>query len=169
MTLILAKITFAVGYRSEVGIIIGLWLFFSAFNLLESLLPSLISRLAPVDAKGATIGVYSTAQFLGAFAGGAACGEALGLFGAEGVFLLALVVLAGWLLLIIVLPEPKLLVTHVLELNTRAKAVNELARKLTALPGVAEAVVLPDQGVAYLKVDPEIFSEQAVTRLGLEV
>ena len=46
----------------------------SYLNLLESMLPSLVSKCAPGDARGAAIGVNSTAQFLGAFAGAAAGG-----------------------------------------------------------------------------------------------
>lgn len=47
------------------GLIAALLLFFLAFNYLEGTLPSLISRRAPVQRKGAALGVYSTAQFLG--------------------------------------------------------------------------------------------------------
>ena len=49
----------------------ALALFFAAFNLLEATLPSLVSRYAPSDLKGSALGVYSSVQFLGAFAGAA--------------------------------------------------------------------------------------------------
>ena len=56
----------------------GLWalggvmfFFFMAFNLIEASQPSLISRLAPSNARGAALGVYNTLQSLGLFAGGA--------------------------------------------------------------------------------------------------
>lgn len=51
-----------------------LYVFFTGFNLLEATLPSMISKIAPPDLKGTAMGVYSTAQFLGAFAGGRAPG-----------------------------------------------------------------------------------------------
>ncbi len=52
--------------------VIGLWLllFFVAFNILEALQPSLISRLAPGSARGAALGIYNTTQSLGLFLGG---------------------------------------------------------------------------------------------------
>ncbi|ORE87307.1 major facilitator family transporter [Oceanococcus atlanticus] len=50
-----------------------LWMFFCAFNLLEASLPSLVSRRAPAASRGRAMGVFSSAQFLGAF-----CGAALG-------------------------------------------------------------------------------------------
>ena len=46
-----------------------LLIFFTPFNVLEAMLPSLVSRLAPPQLKGAAIGVYSSVQFLGTFAG----------------------------------------------------------------------------------------------------
>ena len=49
-------------------------MFFAAFNLLEAMLPSLVSKFAPPDVKGTAIGVYSSVQFLGTFAGAAAGG-----------------------------------------------------------------------------------------------
>lgn len=66
---------------------IGLWLllFFVAFNVLEALQPSLISRLAPPAAKGAALGVYNTLQSLGLFLGGALGGWLLKHFDATVV------------------------------------------------------------------------------------
>ena len=53
------------------GVMIGMVLFFMAFNLLEVVLPAIVSRIAPDEFRGAAMGVYSSAQFAGAFAGGA--------------------------------------------------------------------------------------------------
>ena len=72
-------------------------LYFAAFNVLEATLPSLIARIAPAESKGSAMGVYATAQFLGAFLGGAGGGAALGLGGPSAVFALSALVLAGWL------------------------------------------------------------------------
>jgi len=74
--------------------------FFSAFNLLEAALPSLVSRLAPGHLRGAAMGAYSTSQFLGAFVGGAIGGMALGRLGIDGVFLCAAALTLVWLPLV---------------------------------------------------------------------
>jgi predicted MFS family arabinose efflux permease len=76
--------------------------FFSAFNLLEAALPSLVSQLAPPSLRGAAMGAYSTSQFLGAFVGGAVGGIALGRLGTEGVFLCAAALTLVWLPLVLV-------------------------------------------------------------------
>lgn len=86
------------GQNSVWGIGIGLWLFFGAFNALEALLPSLVSRLAPTDGRGAAMGVFSASQFLGAFVGGAVGGALSGIFGPSAVFLLGIAVLTLWFL-----------------------------------------------------------------------
>ena len=138
----------------KIGLVAGLFLFFLSFNLLEAMLPSLISRLAPSESKGAAIGVYSTAQFLGAFAGGALAGLISG-YGAQGVFLLTGGALTVWWLLALSMREPRFLASK--QLNVGAQSVpqaEKLARKLAAVPGVAEAIVIAEEGVAYLKVDP---------------
>ena len=60
--------------------------FFVAFNVLEALIPSLVTRIAPARSRGAAIGVYNTTQTLGLFAGGLAGGWIAGVWGPGGVF-----------------------------------------------------------------------------------
>ncbi len=76
--------------------------FFSAFNLLEAALPSLVSQLAPAHLRGAAMGAYSTSQFLGAFVGGALGGVALGQMGPGGVFICAAAMTLVWLPLVLI-------------------------------------------------------------------
>lgn len=82
------------------GIIIGLILFFVGFNVLEASLPSLISKVAPKNNKGAVMGVYSTAQFLGPMLGGALAGVLFNYFSLVSVFLLGMIWAVFWLLII---------------------------------------------------------------------
>jgi len=70
--------------------------FFAAFNVLEALLPSLVSRVAPAQSRGAAIGVYNTAQTLGLFFGGVGGGWIGGQFGAAGVFGFCAVLTLAW-------------------------------------------------------------------------
>ncbi len=51
-------------------IIVSLVGFFAAFNVLEALQPSMISRFAPKSLKGLALGIYNTSQSLGLFFGG---------------------------------------------------------------------------------------------------
>lgn len=60
-------------------LIAGVQLFFPAFNLMEALLPSLISKESPAGYKGTAMGIYSTSQFLGVAIGGSLGGWVDGL------------------------------------------------------------------------------------------
>lgn len=73
-----------------------LLVFFTAFNILEALVPSMVSRLAPADARGTALGVYNTTQAIGLFAGGAGGGWAASAFGGAGVFVLCTAVMVVW-------------------------------------------------------------------------
>ena len=142
------------------GMAIALLVFFAAFNLLEASLPSLISKISPVGAKGTAIGVYSSIQFLGAFTGATAGGFLYEHHGSQALFAFCGTLLALWLVLAITMKTPAAVRTkmyHVQEMET-GKA-NELSRELASLNGVHEALVLASEGVAYLKVDMKGFDE----------
>lgn len=79
------------------GLIAAMALFFIAFNFLEGTLPSLISRRAPPDRRGAALGVYSSAQFLGPMIGGALIGSVKGHYGLAGAFAVAALLPIIWL------------------------------------------------------------------------
>jgi len=73
--------------------------FFVAFNVLEALLPSLVSRLAPAEGRGVAIGVYNTTQTLGVFFGGLLGGWVARYYGTTAVFGVCTALVVLWLLL----------------------------------------------------------------------
>lgn len=89
--------TMAASHASVVVLGLAATVFFSAFNLLEAALPSLVSRVVPSAMRGAAMGAYSTSQFFGAFIGGALGGVALGRFGLHGVFACAAALTLLWM------------------------------------------------------------------------
>ncbi|GAB1048412.1 MAG: MFS transporter [Shewanella algae] len=141
--------------------------FFTGFNYLEASLPSLIAKFCPVGAKGSAMGVYSTSQFLGAFCGGLLGGGAYQIMGAAGVFSVAVVLLIIWLALTLRMKNPVLLKSYTLEaqVNGREQA-QKMAAELSQLPGVAEAIVVLEERVAYLKVNDQFDLRQARAVLG---
>ncbi len=84
----------------RVGVLAALlFVFFCGFNVLEASQPSMVSRLAPPQARGAALGVYNTLQSLGFFVGGVAGGWLAKHAGAQGLFAACAVLMALWLLL----------------------------------------------------------------------
>lgn len=151
--------------QSLMQIAVALFLFFAAFSILEALLPSLVSKAAPVNYRGTAIGVYSTFEFIGAFVGGAAGGWLYGIFGSVAVCVFALAILLLWFLLTLTMREPEHVVTRLVRVGpqepSRAKA---LARDIGGITGVTEAIVIPEEGVAYVKVDIDALDEKALDK-----
>jgi MFS family permease len=145
----------------QIGIL--LVAFFTGFNLLESALPSLISKMSPADAKGTAMGIYSTSQFFGAFVGGALGGWTHQIFGLNGVFAFAALMALIWFFVAYTMKNPRYLSSYLLNIGTVSEAeARRLAFRLTQVRGVAEAVVIASDGVAYLKVDSHALDEAAL-------
>jgi predicted MFS family arabinose efflux permease len=138
------------------GVFALLYLFFTGFNLLEATLPSMVSKIAPPDLKGTAMGVYSTAQFLGAFVGGVGAGWIYGHHGIAPVFVFCGMVALSWLVVAAFMKPPR----HVSSLLVNVEGIDDgqaslLGQRLLKISGIAEAVVVAEDGVAYLKVDKD--------------
>ncbi len=151
----------------DVGAItLFLLIFFTAFNVLEANLPSLVSKLAPPGTKGTAIGVYSSIQFLGTFVGAASGGYLYQEFGVRGVFVFDALLLAAWLVCASGMKEPGLIVTRVYTVPVLDREqVRSLVQRLEAQPGVREVQLAAGERTAYLKIDATGFDEQHVLRL----
>ena len=73
--------------------------FFAAFNVLEAIIPSLVTRVAPERGRGAAMGVYNTTQTLGLFAGGLLGGWVASRWDARGVFFVCAALALLWFML----------------------------------------------------------------------
>jgi predicted MFS family arabinose efflux permease len=97
-------LTFAGG--SVFVVVAALATFFAGFNFLEAGLPARLSILAEGEVRGASLGVFSSCQFLGAFAGGLLGGRLLQ-GGQPGAVFFACALLAGiWLVVLKLAYEP---------------------------------------------------------------
>ncbi|MCH1924050.1 MFS transporter [Shewanella sp. C32] len=165
--MLLALTIMALFTQSLIALCIAIVAFFTAFNYLEASLPSLISKFCPIGAKGSAMGVYSTSQFLGAFCGGVLGGGAYQLVGAQGVFCVGIVLMLLWLSLTFGMKNPKLLKSYTLQAKVSGRdEAQTMAAQLSQLNGVAEAIVVLEEKVAYLKVDDEFDLRQARAVLG---
>jgi len=143
------------------GMVAALFVFFTAFNLLEATLPSLISKIAFAGGKGTAMGVYSSAQFFGAFCGGLMGGLVWDGYGLSSVFLVCAVILAAWFLVALGMKSPRhmsSLLKHV-EIQSSEHA-KEITAKLLAVKGVLDVGISSDDSTAYLKVDNELLDEK---------
>lgn len=154
----------ATWHHSLTSVVIGLLLFFIAYNSLEAVLPSLISRMAPIDAKGTAMGVYSTSQFLGAFLGGAAGGWCYGLFDVQGIFYAAAFIALVWLLIALGMQIPAVRSTVIAHIEGDVDAAR-MESRILALEGVFEAKVAAEEQAVFLRVDKKVFDQKALDAL----
>jgi len=148
------------------GVAFALLVFFTAFNVLEATLPSMISKIAPLSAKGTAMGVYSSVQFLGAFCGATVGGALMQYVGGDAVFVFAIVLLLLWLIISFSMNAPAAVSTKMyhLEEMTGAQGVL-LEHQLAELQGVREVMVVAAENMACLKVDMKGFDRDAVEQL----
>jgi MFS family permease len=148
-----AQIGLALGIDHFWGIVWALFFYFVAFNLLEASLPSLISKLAPVSAKGTAMGVYNTAQALGLFTGGAIGGWLAQHYGFSAVFEFCVVLMGAWLIASLSMTAPLAIKTRMFRVGVMdGDQAALLKSQLIGVAGVVEAAVLAEEGVAMLKV-----------------
>jgi MFS family permease len=142
--------------------------FFVAFNVLEAMLPALVSRMAPAEGRGTAIGVYNTTQTLGVFFGGLAGGAIAKQAGSAAVFVACAVLSALWFAAAWGMRGPAPLVNGLSSLTfSIASGVNldGLREALAAVRGVREAEVLADERIARLVVVPGQWDESRVRKL----
>jgi len=96
--ILVAELIFAFAGFSTLAVVLALALFFGGFNFLEAGLPARVTDQAGKTSRGASLGAFSTAQFLGIFAGGLLGGHFL-TGGTTSVFLLCAALATIWLLL----------------------------------------------------------------------
>jgi MFS family permease len=142
--------------------------FFVAFNVLEAMLPSLVSRIAPTQGRGVAIGVYNTTQTLGVFFGGLLGGWVAGHHGARGVYFLCAALAVLWLGVAARMRPTRRAVNELSSLTLSIAAgvnLEGLAEALARVPGVREAQVLSQERIAQLKVVPGQWDEGSVRKL----
>ena len=99
VTLLVAGVGLAFSINNGVLFTAALIAFFIGFNILEASMPAELSKRVPATQKGAAMGVYSSSQFVGAFAGGVLAGALLGAYGIQIVLISGSLLALIWLII----------------------------------------------------------------------
>jgi MFS family permease len=138
-------------------------LYFAAFNLLEAIMPSWVSKVAAAEMRGTAMGVFASSQFAGAFAGGLIGGWVHQAFGLSAVFQFAALAALVWLAIAVSIQRPRHLANYLLPLEgVDSEQVSGITERLLALDGVEAVHVIIEDDIAYMKVDNELFDPDAV-------
>ena len=165
VTLMLTELFFWKFGDSLRALVIGTVVFFTAFNLLEASLPSLISKVSPAGGKGTAMGVYSTSQFLGSALGGILGGWLFQHGGLSVVFLGGAGLAALWLAFAVTMREPPYVTSLRLPLSPEALREAGLAERLKAVNGVTDAVIVAEEAAIYIKLDTELLDRATLEQL----
>jgi len=148
------------------GVAISLLLFFTAFNVLEATQPSIVSKIAPLAAKGTAMGVFSSVQFFGAFFGSVMGGLLMQYFGGDSVFVFAVFMLLLWLAVASTMRAPRALTTKTYHLSEMSEeAARQMQQSLAQLQGVSEVFVVAKEQIACVKVEMSGFDEDGIEKL----
>ncbi|STX27776.1 major facilitator family transporter [Legionella beliardensis] len=149
-----AQFFLAFTYNHFLSLCLLMLLYFTAFNILEASLPSLISKQASANSKGTAMGVYSSCQFLGIFIGGFMAGILYQYLTVKAIFITNALLGLAWLIIALPMNAYLYQVTVILtkpKIN-QAKEI-ELIKILQTLSGVINVSVLEKENTIYLKVD----------------
>lgn len=158
--LMLAEVAMGLAYTQSTLLLIAFLLFFIGFNFLEATQPSLVAKYANVSLKGTAMGVFSSSQFLGIFAGGLFGGWLKQNFGIEAVFFFSAILAAAWFMVSLDLPQPKFFKNQVIRLDPATLDQHEagaLQQRIVDYQGVHECFIDTQLHKLYLKVDTDKF------------
>ncbi|HNQ05306.1 MAG TPA: MFS transporter [Thiobacillaceae bacterium] len=164
--MLLAQLGLALSMTLFWGLVAALFAYFLAFNVLEATLPSLISKIAPPEAKGTAMGVYNTSQALGLFFGGFAGGWLAQHQGFFAVFVFCAALMALWLAWARGMAPPPRVKTQMFHVGRlQATEARALSSRLVVFSGVEAVTVLAEEGSVLLKVSQTGWDEAGVRQL----
>ncbi|MDG1073400.1 MAG: MFS transporter [Methylophilaceae bacterium] len=171
-TMLLAQLLFALNIHSFWGVVVALFFYFIAFNLLEATLPSLISKMAPAASKGTAIGIHNTAQSLGIFIGAVTGGYLSGHYGFSSVFIFCALLMVVWLIAALGMKTPPSVKTKMYHVESMTdKAASQLKANIAQMLGVEEVAVLAKERTLIVKinnqqsVEAQVAIEQNILKL----
>ncbi len=143
---------------SGIVFVVGVVMFFVAFNMMEPLVQSMITKFAKVHQKGAALGISNSAAYFATFIGGTLAGLFLDLSNRESIGIGVAVIAAIWLLWTLRLQNP----TKHSHLYMPHKSVN--MEKLSSLENehIAEWYINETEDLVVIKYSCEAIGEDEI-------
>lgn len=148
----ICQLGLAFSHNHWLGICSFMFSYFVAFNFLEASLPSLISKQASPETKGTAMGIYSSSQFLGIFAGGVIAGLLDQYIGNTGIFVTNGLLSLLWFLLSYSMQPSLYQVTLILPYEPSQHNISNLHQRLSQLTGIVDLVISEEESTIYLRV-----------------
>jgi len=148
-----------------VGIVMALVIFFTGFNALESMMPSLASRMTSSSRRAGALSVYNTFQYIGIFCGGAVGGYVLDGYGQAGLSWCLTLIALTWLLLSLFQPSLSLRETLEVHFDRTHDYPADIIDRIEDLSGVDSVTLVHDRSLAYIEIDPGRYQTSELHKL----
>ena len=134
-----------------------MFMYFVAFNILEASLPSLVSRQASANNKGTAMGIYSTGQFLGIFAGGSLAGIIYQWSDNHVIFITNAIIGSIWFIIACFMKPNESLSSLIIPCNIAYSEKDKVIELLLKTKGIQEVAFSQEEKILYLKVDEKLY------------
>lgn len=161
----LAQGLLAFTYQDWFSLCLLMFVYFVVFNILEASLPSLVSKQANPNSKGTAMGIYSTSQFMGLFAGGALAGILYQWDSSQGIFIINALLGCIWFITSIYMKPNVYLSTLIIHHKTHHSEHDALNSMLLNIAGIKEVAIAEEEHVLYLRIDKEHYQPGSVEKM----
>ncbi len=165
LILLVCSLFFGLTHKLLWPMLLGIMVFFIAFNTIEAILPSMISKVAKAGAKGTAMGIFSTSQFLGAAIGASFGGILINFGGLSTVFIGTALVCVIWLMVIVNMKEPPYVTSLKLPIEMGTLQANNVANYLMKQQGITEALLVSEESALYVKFDKQQIKAEDIAQL----
>ena len=154
---------FIIGFNfSSLGFLIGVIIFFIAFNTHEPIMQSLVTKYAKVHQRGVVLGVFNSFGYLGTFVGGLIAGFFLDTVGLEYISNTIAIVSIFWIILIATLPNPlKMKLVYISKEDINEKKICLLNNNID----IHEWYINNTENLVVVKYDIEVIDESKIRKL----
>ncbi len=149
----ITQLLLAFAYQNWYSLCLLMFVYFIAFNILEATLPSLISKQANPQSKGTAMGIYSTSQFLGIFAGGSLAGILYQWHNSQGIFMINALLGFIWFSIAIFMKPNVYVSTLILHYSPRSEEQKAVVSALLSAQGITEVALSQEEQVIYIRVE----------------
>ncbi|WMY97491.1 MAG: MFS transporter [Arsenophonus sp.] len=162
--LLFISILFFLFYKQHIYFFLfGLQIFFIGFNIIESILPAILVRIASFPYKGTTMSLFLTSQFFGLGFGGIIFGYLYSIV--DNLLLLLiieLIILILWFLIVFHLDDGLYLTNFNYLMKNKNINIDILIKDLMNIKGIKEVFLSKNKDVIYIKVNNLILSKNKV-------
>jgi MFS family permease len=161
----ISQIFLIISHNNFTYIAILIFVYLLGFNILEAMLPSIVSKQANIHNRGSVMGVYSSFQFLGIFAGGCLAGFIFKSYGYLGVFIFNTIVSLLWIIVAKSMQPERYHLLISIPITNILKCESEIIKALQQIDGVIQASIELPKKLVHLEVEKPTYKNDSANKI----